>query len=286
MMPEQGGAAPPIDTKTVLLISRGTMSGGQIIGDCLEKHAGIRCLTREHLLAAVNSYGDLGTRVAAHMAKAAQAYEEFSELRRPYLILMRRALLEYAQKGGCAYFGYSGHLLLDSIGHFVRIRLIAPQWFRIGRTRKHLGCSEAEARDHIHRTDQERARWARWMYGVDIRDPALYDVCLNIERLSVEGACSLLCKVMTQPDFQPTPESIRQVQEAYTATQVLALLLENPGTAELEMGASVTEGVLRIVGPYLPEAERRMVLSIAGSVPGVRKMEYSPGYAPAFSPVA
>ena len=69
------------------------MSGGQMIGDCLAKHEGIRCVTREHLLATVNTYGDLANRVIAQVAKAADAYEQFSELRRPYRILMKQALV-------------------------------------------------------------------------------------------------------------------------------------------------------------------------------------------------
>ena len=87
---------------TVLLISRGTMSGGQMIGGCLAEQEGIRYLTREDLLTAVNRYGDLATRVTARIANAVDAYEQFTELRRPFQILMKRALLEYARAGPLA----------------------------------------------------------------------------------------------------------------------------------------------------------------------------------------
>ncbi len=271
-----------IDATTVLLISRGTMSGGQMIGECLANHEGIRCLTREDLLAVVNQYGDLATRVTAQVENAVQTYERFSELRRPYQILMRKALLEYARQGRLAYFGCSGHLLLDKVTHFVRIRLIAPLELRVARTRERLGYSEAEARDYIRQMDQERTRWARLMYGLDIRDPALYDLCLNIERLSMEGACDLLRKVMQQDDFQPTPESIAQVENDYIATQALASLATNLKTSQLELTAAVKDGSLYLVGPYLPEDEMNLIRSIVGSVPGVRSIEYEPGYASAF----
>lgn len=267
---------------TVLLISRGTMSGGQMIGECLENHGGIRFLTREHLLAAVNNYGDLATRVTARIEKAAEAYEQFSELRRPYQILMKRALLEYARQGPLAYFGYSGHLLLDRIRHFVRIRLIAPLDQRVARTRQELHYSDEEARSYIREVDQERIRWARWSYGVDIRDPGLYDLSVNIERLSMPGACELLKHVMEHPDFQPTPESIEQAENDRVATEALALLVTDPKTMQMELGATVSQGVLRLVGPFLSEADMEIVRSIAASVPGVGSVEYEPGYAPAF----
>jgi len=272
----------PVNAATVLLISRGTMSGAQMIGECLEKHQAIRFLTREHLLEAVNSYGDLATRVTAHVEKAAEAYNQFSELRRPYQILMKRALLEYARQGPLAYFGYTGHLLLCRIRHFVRIRLIAPLDHRVERARQQLHQSEEEARDYIRRVDQERIRWARWSYGVDIRDPGLYDLSVNIERLSMEGACDLLLHVMQHPDFQPTPESIAQVENDRTATEALARLVTDPRTTEMELGASLEQGVLRLVGPFLSDAELGVVKTIAGSVAGVDRIEYEPGYAPAF----
>jgi cytidylate kinase len=271
-----------VGATTVLLISRGTMSGGRMIGECLARHEGFRCVTREDLLEAVNRYGNLATQIAEQIAKGAEAYEEFSDLRRPYVILMRRALLEYACRGRLAYFGYSGHLLLDRLPQFVRIRLIAPMEYRIARTRELLGYSETEARDYIRRVDQERARWTRMVYGVDIRDPNLYDLCLNIERLSIPGACNLLRKTMQQEDFQPTPQSIEEAGNYYLATQVLALLATDPRTMRIELGASVSGGILKLVGPYLDRAELGLVRSIAESAPGISAVEYEPGYTPAF----
>ena len=271
-----------MDATTVLLISRGTMSGGQTIGECLAKQEGIRCVTREDLLVAVNRFGDLAARVTAQIPKAADAYEQFTELRRPYLVLMKRALLDYARQGRLAYFGYSGHLLLHKVAHFVRVRLIAPMEWRIASTRQLLGYSEAEARDYIRRMDHERMRWARLMYGLDIRDPALYDLCLNIERLSLEGACDTLRKVMQEKDFQPTSESIAQVEDDYIATHALASLVTDPRTLQLELGATMNEGVLHLTGPYLDEPDLGTVLSVVRSVPGVGDVEYEPGFAPAF----
>jgi len=258
------------------------MSGAKLIAECLARGGGVRCVTREDLLTVVNSYGGLATRIASQIAKAEQAYQEFSEVRRPFQILMRRALLECARQGPLAYLGYSGHLLLPRISHFVRIRLIAPLEMRVSRTRQALGYSEAQARDYIHQVDQERTHWARLMYGLDIRDPAGYDMCLNMERMSLPGACDLLRRVREQKDFQPTPESLVQVENEYLATQVLVALVTNPDTLDLEMGASADGGVLCLVGPFLPNDKMRMVLSVAGSVPGVQEVQYQPGYEPAF----
>jgi cytidylate kinase len=267
---------------TVLLISRGTMSGGRAIGECLARHEGIRYLTREDLLASVNRHGDIASRVTSRIARAVEAYDEFSRLRRPYRILMKRALLEYTMQGPLAYFGSSGHMLLDRIPHFVRIRLLAPFAVRIAGTRKRLGYSEEDAREYVRREDAERLHWAQLMYGRDIRAPELYDFCLNLERIPAEGTCLMLRHIMQLPDFQPTPESVSMLEDDLAATRALATLVLDPRTLELEMSATVKSGRLRLVGPYLPENELATVRSVAASAPGVQQVDYEPGYAPAF----
>jgi cytidylate kinase len=263
-----------------LLISRGSMSGGQIIAQCLSHSSGFRCVTREDLVPLVNRYGELATRVTASIEEAIQNYERFSELRRPFKILMRLALLEYARKDNLAYFGYSGHLLVEGISHFIRVRLIAPIDLRIKTTVERLHCTEDEARDLIRRSDMERTRWARFMYGKNISDPRLYDICINLERISFSAACSLLAKALQEKEFQPTEESLAAMERMYIATQIEAALVTNPMTHSYEISATVSDGKASLEGPYLDEAERSLVLNIAASVPGVNGVDYEPGYAP------
>ncbi len=270
------------EISTVLLISRGTMSGAARIADCLSQVGGVRCVTREDLLAAVNSYGGLATRIAAQIVRADREYQQFSDLRRPYQIFMRRALLQYARRGRLAYFGYSGHLLLPRTAHFARIRLIAPMEMRIARMCEVSGETEAEARESIRRVDAERVQWARMMYGVDLRDPAEYDLCVNLERWSLHGACELLARTITQQDFQPTPESVTQMENECLSTDVLAALTTNPDTHSWEIDATASAGAVRLVGPFLSDDEMRMVRTVTESVPGVQGVVYEPGYALAF----
>jgi cytidylate kinase len=266
----------------VLLISRGTMSGGELLARCLTHTAGVRCVTREDLLASVNRHGELATRVTTEIERAARAYEEFSESRRPYKILMRHALLEYARQGNLAYLGYSGHLLVEGIAHFVRVRLLAPLDLRVRMTMGRLGCDRGAAEDYIRKADEERLRWARFMYGKNIRDPSLYDLCVNIERMSIPTVCSMLTHAVQEKELQPTAESIAAMDGEFLATSVLAALVTNPVTFSLEMGATAEGGHVRLEGPYLEGALLGKTLDIARSVPGVEHVDYQPGYAPAF----
>jgi hypothetical protein len=262
----------------VLLISRGSFSGAQTIAKCLSKNAGIICLTREDLTAAVNGHGELANRITASIAKAASNYAEFSALRRPFKLLMRLALLEYVRAGNVAYFGYSGHLLLPHIAHVVRVRLLAPIELRVAQHMARDNYTAERAREHIRQVDEERSRWTRFMYGKNLRDPELFDVCINLERFSFSAACSILSQIATQSEFQPTAESLAMVENLYLATHVLVVLVMDPRTTSIEVGAIARDGCVSLEGPYLEEAELATLLEVSRSVPGVREVQYTEGY--------
>lgn len=267
----------------LLLISRGSFSGGQCISECLSRMGGIKCLTREDLIAAVNRHGELATRITASVARAAHNYAEFSALRRPYKILMRLAMLEQLRQGDAAYFGYSGHLLLPGIAHAVRVRLVAPIELRIKLTMSREKCGEERALELIRQADDERSRWALFMYGKNLRDPESFDFCVNLERFSSQAACGLLMSLVRHPEFQPTAESLAAVENQHLSMRVLAALVNDPRTFELELEATAQEGEILLEGPFLEDEARSQVLEIARQVPGVREIDYSEGYAQAFN---
>jgi cytidylate kinase len=266
----------------VVLISRGTMSGVTLLVQRLAECTGFGCVSREDLVALVNRHGELAQRIVERLGNPAQGYEQLCELRRPYVILMRAALLEYAAHDNLIYHGYSGHLLLPPIPHFVRIRIHAPLHLRVQMTMQRLHCSAEEAKVHITQDDEARVRWARFMYGADIRDPGLYDLCLNLERLSIETACNVLCALKQDAECQASAESAATVERLLLASRVEAAMATDERTAGIEVSAEVADGKVTVTGPYVTEATRDATLEIARSVEGVGEVEYRYGFAPTF----
>jgi hypothetical protein len=266
----------------LLLISRGSFSGGIHISQCLSQKMGWKCLNREDLVATVNTYGELASKVTASIANAVQDYGRFSALRRPYKILTQLALLEHVAKGDVAYFGYAGHLLLPGIAHAVKARILAPITRRVGLLREREPMSEQDARAHIHKVDEERARWTRFMYGKNLCDPELFDICINLDRISFTTACSMLVHAARQEEFRATPESTAAVQNRQLSARVLGALVTDPRSADIEIDATAENGKVVLTGPYLDEPERAMVLEVARAVPAVTEIEYREGYSPPF----
>jgi cytidylate kinase len=264
----------------VVFISRGTMSGVRLVVDCLHERTGIRCISREDLEKIVNQNGELATRVLERLAKATSAYNQFSELRWPYMVLMRKALLEEIRRDNVVYHGYSGHLLLPALRHFVRVRIEAPRDLRMKMTMERLGCDQQTAIDYITEADDYRVRWARFMYGQDIRNTLLYDFNINQARVPMNAACGILEYIMAAEDFQASAESQGEVDRLHLAASVEVALVMDPRTQTLEISAVVQNEGIQLTGPYLEDSELAAVKEIALNAAGVEDVQYSPGYAP------
>jgi hypothetical protein len=264
----------------VIFVSRGTMSGVHLLMDCLYERTGIRHISRENLEEEVNRHGELAKRIVERLDKATSAYGQFSELRWPYLVLMRNALLDEIRQDNVIYHGYSAHLLLPPIRHFVRVRIEAPLDLRVTMTMKRLGCDEKTARDYITDADDYRVKWARFMYGRDVRNTLLYDLILNLGHMTLKAACGILECIMSDEDFQASSESRDEVERLYLATSVEVALITDPRTQTLEISAVVQDDGINLIGPYLEERDLSAVKEIAGGVAGVKDVRYSPGYAP------
>jgi cytidylate kinase len=266
----------------VILISRGTMSGVHLLLDCLKERTGIQCISREDLEEIVDHHGKLAKRVLEKLAHAASAYDQFSELRWPYMVLMRKAMLEEICTDNVVYHGYSAQFLLPVIRHFVRVRIEAPLNMRLTMTMKRLQCDEQTAREYIADADQYRVKWARFMFGKDIRNTLFYDINLNMGHMTIDAACGILESIIQVKDFQATSESQQAVDRLHLAADIEVALVTDPRTEAFEINAEVTGEGVQLIGPYLEDSDLESVLEIARTIPGVQNLHYTPGYAPRF----
>ncbi len=266
----------------VVLISRGTMSGGEALAHCLEERLSLRYVSREDLIEVVDAQGEHAKKVRASLDRATRAYDQFGQLRRPYLVLMRRALLGFIREGDVVYAGYASHLLVPNVPCCLRVRINAPMALRIRYAMSRLGLPETEAREHILREDEQRVRWGRFMYGRDIRDPDLYDVCFSLDRMSLDAIGCMIVAGLGQKEFQRGPEAAKALEALFLSASVEAALVSDPRTLGWEIGARARDGNILLEGPFLEERSLSDVLEVARAVDGVGAVEYQPGCASSF----
>jgi hypothetical protein len=194
----------------------------------------------------------------------------FNHKRYLYLALIQAALAEAVRSGKAVYHGLAGHLLLKGAPTLLRLRIVAPLEFRIGMARERLNLNREEAITHIGKMDQDRRRWTQLLYGVDWGDPALYDLVINLERISIQQACLLVISMIGQPEFLFTPAREAEMNDLALACRVRAALALDPFTSNLEVDVEATSGAVLIRGSLFDQVEE--VERAAHAIPGVASL--------------
>jgi cytidylate kinase len=103
----------------------------------------------------------------------------------------RRIIVSMADAGRYVILGRGGQAALADRPDACHISLVGEIHDRARRVMASQNIDEREALALCERVDGERAAYVRRFYGVDIRDPVLYDCVLNTSRVGLEGAIDI-----------------------------------------------------------------------------------------------
>ena len=140
-------------------------------------HAGLRLL-----VSAANTEPLFGLEVAP---------ADFDDEER-FRLATEAALWKRAATTGGVVLGRASVVILAGHPRALHLRFAASGPTRIRRIREHAGLDEREAARVIERTDRARAAFAHHLYGVDLSDPALYDLIVATDKISFEDATEVV----------------------------------------------------------------------------------------------
>jgi cytidylate kinase len=244
MNPDKG------EQMAIITISRGTMSGGEALAKCLSERLGIPAVSQEILQEASQRFGISQSLLLQHLEKTKGLIPGPSPERRLYLAAIQLALAERAQKGPFVYHGHAGHLLLKGIPQVLKVRVIAPLIRRAQKLAETQKISVEEAKKTIEKLDESRVKWTRFLYDVDWWDPSIYDLVVNLDALTLEGACEMIVYALSRPEFQETSESQAIIKDFLLASRVKAVLASHDLTKGLELEVKAEKGIIGITGSF------------------------------------
>jgi cytidylate kinase len=108
----------------------------------------------------------------------------------------RMVILSLADAGGYVILGRGAQAALGTRRDACHLGLVGDLADRARRVAATRDVPEREAMALCERMDAERAAYVRRFYGVDIRDPGLYDCVLNTSRVGVDGAITAALEVV------------------------------------------------------------------------------------------
>ncbi|MBI3329886.1 MAG: cytidylate kinase-like family protein, partial [Nitrospinae bacterium] len=154
----------------IITISRGSLSGGRSLAERVAQRLGYRCISSDALIEAATKYGVPEPKLSQVFEKMPGFWERLTKSRRLYLLFLQAAMCELAQQGNLVYHGQAGQQLLKGISYVIKVRLIAPQEYRIKAAMEREGLT----RDAAIRPGRGPLR-ARRPAHRHARDPSCYD---------------------------------------------------------------------------------------------------------------
>jgi len=256
----------------IITISPQMGSGGPEIGMALAQRLGYRYVDQELIADAVRRYG-LAEEKASHLDESKPTlFERFDVETRHYITVLQTTLLEFAEQDNHVLMGRGGQWLLRGIPQVLRLRVIAPfetrvkQWIK--RTAEMTGDTpnQRAAVEFVRRDDTERAGRMRYLYEVDLDDPALYDVVVNTEKLKYDAAVDMIERVVRRPEMATAEEGRKLLASRVLVSRVQVALATNPETRRYRITVEARDGIVVLEGT----AALDRAVDVARTVPGVR----------------
>jgi len=267
----------------IITISRGTFSGGQQLAECLAEKLGYRCVSGEMLLKAASQYGAPEEELSRVLSRKPGILERLNDVRDRYLTYIKAALFKEAKEDNMVYHGHAGHLLLEGVPHVLSVRIIANIEFRIRALMERHRLNREDVLKFIKRVDNERIKWAKLVYHIDWKDPANYDLVVNLERMTISSACEIVCQTAGLDQFKSTPISQKIVSDMALSNHVLAMLAADRSIVTDGIEIKADRGIVTIEGrvEWVDGVDR--IERVVSMVPGVDKVINKIQRAPSWS---
>ena len=167
----------------------------------------------------------------------------------------------------------------------LKIRIIADKDDRINLLQKRENVTKEAAVAIIENEDKNRINWTRYLYKMDINNPKLYDIVINIGNLAIEEACEIICFAARSNSYQTTDESKQAVEDLAIASHLRAALqpvceadvFVKNGDVNITVAAQkrkktgyISPALMQHIGKAYQNDLTRQINEIAHHIPGVK----------------
>jgi cytidylate kinase len=121
-----------------------------------------------------------------------------------YLAGLEHVIKELAASQSIVILGRGSHYILKDFPGAFHVLIVAPVEVRVKRVMESLELSEEEARSEIARFDNGSREFVKRYFKSNISDPINYDLVINTNHFSIEGAASIVVDAL--PKAKPQPD--------------------------------------------------------------------------------
>jgi len=198
---------------------------------------------------------------------------------------LNSVIYELAKGGDAVFLGRGSHILLRAFNCALHVRVTASVEKRVQNLIER-GFRREAALKAIEQTDHERGSFIKYAFGVDWENPGLYDVILNMDKLTVQLAINTVIQMARSEDIKACSiDSMKSIEMMGLKNRAEAALIEaglTYGPAGAYVSVIVDEpGKVRLLGAVDDKATKTRAENLLKTLKGVGSVENQIRVAPA-----
>jgi cytidylate kinase len=195
----------------IITISRLTGSGGREIATATAAALNFQLIDRRAMDIVIDQQFPVRTEQLSRIKKDRRVYDE----------MMRSAIAEVAATHNVVILGSGAQFLFAKVASSLHVQIVAPLPYRIARIMRTAQVDRERAEKLIEGRDREKESFIRTLYAKDWRDPAHYDLVINIDRFANEVAVDIIVRAAQAKGIEAKPVELPpQLREEILTTKL------------------------------------------------------------------
>ena len=204
----------------IITISRLTGSGGREIATATAQALKFQLIDRSAMDAVIDQQFPVRTEQLSRIKKDRKVYDE----------MVRSAVAEIAALHNVVILGSGGQFLFARVAASLHVQIVAPLPYRIARVMRLGSVDRAKAEKIIEERDHEKETFIKTLYGKDWKDPAHYDLVVNIDHFSNEMAVDIIVRAAQAKGIEAVEVQLpAQLREEILTTKLDVAQLAHAG---------------------------------------------------------
>lgn len=212
----------------IITLSRGSYFHGKSIAEKLSRKLNYACISRDEIIDNLDEFHLPEIKLVRELNDAYSVLDRFPHGKKRFIAAIRSAILNRFTSGNVVYHGLVGHYFVPNISHVLKVRIISDIESRVAAEMTRASISEEKAHYILKKDDEERRKWAMFLYGVDMADPEAYNLVIRVDQLSENDAVDIIAGAAGLSSFQETSESRGQLADLALTATVLRKLFDFP----------------------------------------------------------
>src|SRR5437867_4323769 len=204
----------------IITISRLTGSGGREIATATAEALNFQLIDRSAMDVVIDQQFPVRTEQLSRIKKDRRVYDE----------MVRSATAEIAASHNVVILGSGAQFLFARVAASLHVQIVAPLTYRIARVMRLANVDREAAEKLIEERDREKETFIRTLYAKEWRDPAHYDLVLNINHFSNDIAVEIIVKAAQAKGIEATAVEL----PAQLREEILTTKLDVAQMADLE----------------------------------------------------